>query len=54
VAIINFLHSATILADGCAKFRPFLVVGTEFDRERIDRYVGNSLMRVTALSPVIG
>jgi len=54
VIINNFLHSATILADGCEKFRRFSVEGTELDRERIDRYVGNSLMLVTALSPVIG
>jgi fumarate hydratase class II len=54
VIINNFLHSATILADGCEKFRRFSVEGTELDRERIDGYVGNSLMLVTALSPVIG
>jgi fumarate hydratase, class II len=54
IIINNFLHSATILADGCEKFRRFSVEGTELDRERIDRYVGNSLMLVTALSPVIG
>jgi fumarate hydratase, class II len=54
VIINNFLHSATILADGCEKFRRFSVEGTELDRERIGGYVGNSLMLVTALSPVIG
>ena len=53
--IINaFLHSATILADGCEKFRTFSVEGTELDEKRIAAYVGNSLMLVTALSPVIG
>lgn len=54
IIINNFLHSATILADGCEKFRRFSVEGTELDRERIDSYVDNSLMLVTALSPVIG
>src|SRR5215471_12465963 len=54
VIINNFLHSATILADGCEKFRRFSVEGTELDRQRIDSYVANSLMLVTALSPVIG
>jgi fumarate hydratase class II len=54
IVINNFLHSATILADGCEKFRIFSVEGTELDRKRIDGYVGNSLMLVTALSPVIG
>ena len=50
----NFLHASTILADGCEKFRRFSVVDTELNRERIAGYVGNSLMLVTALSPVIG
>jgi fumarate hydratase class II len=54
IVINNFLHSATILADGCGKFRRFSVEGTELDRNRIDGYVGNSLMLVTALSPAIG
>jgi fumarate hydratase class II len=54
VIINNFLHSATILADGCEKFRRFSVDGTMLDRARIDSYVANSLMLVTALSPVIG
>jgi len=53
--IINaFLHSATILADGCEKFRTYSVAGTELDEAKIAGFVGNSLMLVTALSPVIG
>ena len=53
--IINaFLHSATILADGCEKFRTFSVEGTDLDEKKIASYVGRSLMLVTALSPVIG
>ena len=53
--IINaFLHSATILADGCEKFRTYSVEGTALDEAKIASYVGNSLMLVTALSPVIG
>jgi fumarate hydratase class II len=54
IIINNFLHSATILADGCDKFRRFSIEGTTLNREQIDHYVGNSLMLVTALSPVIG
>ncbi|KAB8041232.1 class II fumarate hydratase [Janthinobacterium aquaticum] len=53
--IINaFLHSATILADGCEKFRTYSVEGTQLDESRIASFVNNSLMLVTALSPVIG
>jgi fumarate hydratase class II len=53
--IINaFLHSATILADGCEKFRTYSVAGTQLNEQKIASYVENSLMLVTALSPVIG
>jgi fumarate hydratase, class II len=54
IIINNFLHSATILADGCEKFRTFSVEGVELDRDRIAADVENTLMLVTALSPVIG
>ena len=54
IIINNVLHSARILADGCEKFRRFSVEGTELDEKKIADYVGNSLMLVTALSPVIG
>jgi len=54
IIINNVLHSAMILADGCAKFCEFSVEGTELNRDKIDGYIENSLMLVTALSPVIG
>ncbi len=54
IIINNFLHSATILADGCEKFRTYSVEGTQLDAKRIAEYVERSLMLVTALSPVIG
>jgi fumarate hydratase class II len=54
VIINNFLHSARILADGCDKFRTFSVDGTDLNRKKIEQYVGDSVMLVTALSPVIG
>ena len=52
--ILNIMQSITILADGCANFRKFLVEGTEPNRTRIAEYVHCSLMLVTALAPVIG
>ena len=52
--IENFLHSARILADGCDTFRRFEVAGTVVNEKRITEYVQNSLMLVTALSPIIG
>ncbi len=54
VIINNFLHSARILGDGCEKFRTFSVEGTTLNEKRIARYVEDSVMLVTALSPVIG
>ncbi len=54
IIINNFLHSARILADGMGKFRQYSVEGTELNIPKISGYVGESLMLVTALSPVIG
>jgi fumarate hydratase class II len=52
--ILNLMNSITILADGCANFRRYLVEGTRPNLGRIAEYVGRSLMLVTALAPVIG
>jgi len=52
--IFNIAQSITIMADGCANFRKFLVEGTKPNLRRIDEYVERSLMLVTALVPVIG
>jgi fumarate hydratase class II len=54
VIVNNFLHSARILGDGCEKFLEFSVRGTSLNTERIKKYVSESLMLVTSLSPVIG
>ena len=54
IIINSFLHSVGILADGMEKFRRFSVVGTELNHDKINQYVTESLMLVTALSPVIG
>lgn len=54
IIVNNFLHSARILADGCEKFREYSVEGTVLNEKRIAEFVENSLMLVTALSPVIG
>jgi fumarate hydratase class II len=54
VAISNFLHSATILADAAGSFREFLVEGATLNEARLAENVARSVMMVTALSPVIG
>jgi fumarate hydratase class II len=52
--IYNITHSITLMTDSCTNFRKFLVEGTEPNRKKIAQYVEESLMLVTALSPVIG
>jgi fumarate hydratase class II len=54
VIISNFLQSVTLLSDSCRTFREFLVEGFEPDYAQIEHHLHNSLMLVTALSPVIG
>lgn len=54
LVIFNLTQSIRILADGCTNFRKFLVEGTKPNLKKIKEYVDNSLMLVTALSPVIG
>ena len=52
--IHNVMHSITLLADGCANFREFMIEGTRPNEKKIGEYLERSLMLVTALSPVIG
>ncbi|MFW8565613.1 class II fumarate hydratase [Orrella sp. 11846] len=52
--IYNVLQSIRLLADGSTNFRKFLVEGIKANRKRIQAYVDQSLMLVTALAPVIG
>jgi fumarate hydratase class II len=54
IIINNVLHSARILGDACEKLRRFGIEGITPDTKRIGTYVNDSLMLVTALSPVIG
>jgi len=54
VIIYNFLHSVRLLADVCRSFTEHCARGIEINRDRINRYVNDSLMLVTALSPVVG
>ena len=48
------LQSVRIMGDGCTNFSKFLVEGMEPNEKRIREYLEQSLMLVTALSPVIG
>ncbi|AQQ06565.1 fumarate hydratase, class II [Roseibium algicola] len=48
------LQSVKIMGDGCTNFSLFLVEGMEPNEKRIREFLDQSLMLVTALSPVIG
>ncbi|WP_037463952.1 class II fumarate hydratase [Shimazuella kribbensis] len=50
----NVLHSSLILADVCQNWRKYSVEGITLDKKGIEKYVNESLMLVTSLSPVIG
>ena len=54
VMIFNYLHSVELLADAMNSFVEHCVAGIEANRDRIDYYLHNSLMLVTALAPKIG
>jgi fumarate hydratase, class II len=54
VIIDNFLRSLTLLSDACHGFVDYLINGITLNREKIDYYLRNSLMLVTALTPRIG
>jgi fumarate hydratase class II len=54
ILVDNYLHSALIMADMCDHFRQFMVEGTKLNQTKLKENIDNSVMMVTALSPVIG
>jgi fumarate hydratase class II len=54
ILISNYLHSALIMADMCDHFREFMVEGTKLNEKKLTENIDNSVMMVTALSPIIG
>src|ERR1039457_1408078 len=54
VIIYNFLHSVTLVTDACHGYVEYMLKGIEVDRAKVDWYVKNSLMLVTALAPKVG
>lgn len=54
VIAYNFLQSARLLADAIVSFNDRCAAGIEPDREKIESYLKDSLMLVTALNPHIG
>jgi fumarate hydratase, class II len=54
VIIFNVLNSINLLADASTSLTEFCVVGLSANRHRIQSFLEDSLMLVTALVPVIG
>jgi fumarate hydratase class II len=54
VLIFNFLQSARLLSDSMKSFNEKCAAGLEANEEKINHFVTNSLMNVTALNPYIG
>ncbi len=54
VMIYNFLHSTRLLRDASRSFRQHCIEGLVANESTIAKYVADSLMTVTALSPAIG
>jgi fumarate hydratase class II len=54
IMIYNVIQSIRILSDSCNNFTEFMVLGMKPNLKQIENYVNESLMLVTALSPVIG
>jgi fumarate hydratase class II len=54
IIINNVLQSISIIADACEKLRLYSIEGISLNLDTINKYVNESLMLVTALSPIIG
>jgi fumarate hydratase class II len=54
VIIYNFLQSVRLLADTARMFNVHCAVGIEANRDKLNYYMNNTLMLVTALNPHIG
>ncbi|GAB4325391.1 MAG: class II fumarate hydratase [Candidatus Zixiibacteriota bacterium] len=54
VMIHNLLQSIRLLADACESFDEHCAVGIEPNRAKIDQFLNESLMLVTALNPHVG
>lgn len=52
--IFNIIQSVSMLSDSMKNFSDYLLAGMQPNRKKIDEFLHNSLMLVTALSPTIG
>ena len=54
ILINNYLHSALIMGDMCDHLREFMVEGATLNDAKLKEDIAQSVMMVTALSPIIG
>jgi fumarate hydratase class II len=54
VILYNVMHSIDLLSDTCEMFSKYCIEGIEANTQRLNQYLEESLMLVTALSPHIG
>jgi len=52
--IHNILQSIHIMSDSAKSFAQYCVKGLKADKKKIKKFLDNSLMLVTALSPKVG
>tara|TARA_B100001123_G_C14763581_1_gene809773 strand:- start:144 stop:671 length:528 start_codon:yes stop_codon:yes gene_type:complete len=52
--IHNILQSIHLMADSAKSFANYCIKGLKADKQKIKNFLDNSLMLVTALSPIIG
>ena len=52
--ILNIMKSVHSMADSCTNFTHYLLDGMTPNKKVIDKYLHESLMLVTALTPIIG
>jgi len=54
ITIYNFLQSVRLLADSIISFSKNCLKGLSPNKERINYFLNNNLMLVTALNPIVG
>ncbi|MCF7791684.1 MAG: class II fumarate hydratase [Victivallales bacterium] len=52
--IFNLLQEIKLISDACDSFRKYLIKGLKANKQKIEEYLENSLMQVTALNELIG
>lgn len=52
--IYNIIHAIDLISDSAQMFTKYCLEGLEANKEKLEHYVENSLMLVTALAPKIG